>query len=52
METARTRNVAVQMAIGETSSSVEVSEVATPIETTADELSNTVQNRLVQDLPL
>jgi hypothetical protein len=52
VETARTRDVAVQMAIGETSSSVEVSGVATPIETTANELSNTVQNRLVQDLPL
>jgi hypothetical protein len=52
VETARTRDVAVQMAVGETSSSIEVSGVATPIETTANELSNTVQNRLVQDLPL
>src|SRR2546423_744868 len=52
VETARTRDVAVQMAVGETSSSVEVSGVSTPIETTANELSNPVQNRLVQDLPL
>jgi hypothetical protein len=52
VETARTRDIAVQLAIGETSTSVEVSGVATPIETTANEVSNTVQNRLVQDLPL
>ena len=52
VETARTRDVTVQMAIGETTTSVEVSGVSTPIETTSNEISNTVQNRLVQDLPL
>jgi hypothetical protein len=52
VETARTRDVTVSLAIGETTTQVEVSGVATPIETTANEVSNTVQNRLVQDLPL
>jgi hypothetical protein len=52
VETARTRDIAVQLAVGETSTSVEVSGVATPIETTGNEVSETVQNQLVQDLPL
>jgi len=52
VETARTRDIAVQLALGETSTSVEVSGVATPIEATANEISSTVQNQLVQDLPL
>ncbi|MBZ5623176.1 MAG: carboxypeptidase-like regulatory domain-containing protein [Acidobacteriia bacterium] len=52
VETARTRDIIVQMTIGEASTTVEVSGAATPLETSSNEVSTTVQNRLVQDLPL
>src|SRR5215471_3694763 len=50
--TARTRDVVVQMKVGEVSSNVEVTAAATALETTSNEISTTVQNNLVQDLPL
>jgi hypothetical protein len=50
--TARTTDVPIQMKVGEVSSNVEVVAAATALETTSNEISTTVQNNLVQDLPL
>jgi len=50
--TARTRDVVIQMNVGEVTAHVEVTAAATALETTSNEISTTVQNNLVQELPL
>jgi hypothetical protein len=52
VEAARTKNVQIQMKIGKTSQTIEVSAQGTILETTTNTLANTINPDAVQDLPL
>ncbi|HKE22724.1 MAG TPA: carboxypeptidase-like regulatory domain-containing protein [Bryobacteraceae bacterium] len=51
VDTGRTTDISVQMAVGSTTESVEVSAAMAQLETTTNEVGTTINNKAIQDLP-
>jgi hypothetical protein len=52
VETARTLDLNIQMAVGQVTTTIEVKDAAPLLETTTNTVSTTIRNDFVQDLPL